>query len=91
MKRNKLSIEVERLLFFSFLSMFSPPLLNSLAVFGSLEGERMRGFERKEGRSEKNGELWEAMTLRTLVFFIIQNSSNLGELKNYIGEGFWRT
>jgi len=48
-----------------------------------------RGLKKKE-RSEKNGELWEGRALRDLVFFIIQNSPNLGELRNCIGGGFWR-
>ena len=46
------------------------------------------GLEETKGRIGKNGELWEGRTLRSLVYFIIQNLPNSSELKNCIEEGF---
>jgi len=51
----------------------------------SLEGRGEEGLKKEEGRSGKNRELWKRMTLSGLVFFKIQNSFNLVELKNCIG------
>jgi len=46
-----------------------------------LEGKVGGNFGKKEGASGKNLEFWEGRFLGFLVFFIIQNPPNLGELE----------
>jgi len=64
------------------------PASEPKALFGSLDGRGREGLKKKEERSGKNGELWEGRALRGLVFFIIQNPPDLGELQNCIGAKF---
>jgi hypothetical protein len=58
-----------------------------LAFFGSLEGKG--GGKRFWKKGRKRG-VWEGRTVEGSFFFIIQNYPNLVELKNCIGERFWR-
>jgi len=46
------------------------------------------GFGKKEGANGRNKGHWRGRALGGLFFFIVQNPSHLGELKNCIGGGF---
>jgi len=53
-----------------------------------MKGREREGLKIKKEISGKNGKLWEMKVLRALVFFIIENPSNLKELKFFIEGGF---
>jgi len=63
------------------LHVFRIPYCKIANLF-SLYGVLREGLVEKE-RIGKNGELWDEKVLRGLVFFVIQNPSNLEDLKKW--------